>query len=169
MTPEDARAFVAFDAVSRRLGSRDTVEYWKSAPYPLSFMQGYEVKRRLQDAAAADPVATADIAHALATGDGLLDPEILARYDELDPGNARLRTIATDVLDNGAWRLLWMPASLPYYAPRGPYKAPAVRFDHEAIDLLLLDGRPAGGRERSLIRGRATDDARARSSMLATP
>ncbi len=73
VTPEDAQVPSSrFDPVSRRL-VRDTVEYWKSAPYPLSFMDGYDVKRRLQDAASGS-TATADIAHALAAGDGLLDP-----------------------------------------------------------------------------------------------
>ena len=127
VTAADARTFVAFDAVSRRLGAADPVEYWKSAPYPLSFMEGYDVKRRLRGAAATDPAAAADIAGALSGGDGLLDPEVLARYAEVDPGNARLRGLAADMLESGAWRLLWMPPSLAYYTPRGPYRTSAVR------------------------------------------
>ncbi len=127
VTAGDARTFVAFDTVSRRLGASDAVEYWKSTPYPLAFMEGYEVKRRLRAALATDPAAVADIARALAGGDGLLDPEMLARYAELDPGNGRLRGLAADMLESGAWRLLWMPASLPYHAPRGPYRAPSAR------------------------------------------
>ena len=35
--------------------------------------------------------------------------------------NARLRALASDTIDGGLWRLLWMPASLPYHEPGGPY------------------------------------------------
>jgi len=120
--PADTRAFVSFDAVSQRLGSRDTVEYWKSAPYPLSFMEGYEVKRRLRDAVETDPAAAADVAKRLSDGVGLVDPALVEAYRELDPGNARLRALAGDMLESEAWRLLWIPPSLPYYAPRGPFR-----------------------------------------------
>lgn len=81
VTPSDARTFVAFDTVNRRLGATDPVEYWKSAPYPLSFMEGYDVKRRLRTAIETDPLASAEVARALAGADGLLDPEMLARYE----------------------------------------------------------------------------------------
>ena len=123
VTPGDARAFVAFDAVSRIVRAPDPVEFWKSAPYPLSFMQDYHVKRRLRDTLEVDPGAAADVARALANGDGLVDPDSIARYDELDPGNARLRALSHDMIDSGAWRLLWLPPSLPYYAPRGAFRS----------------------------------------------
>lgn len=124
VTPGDVRTYLAFDTVSRSLGSGDGVEYWKSAPYPLSFMDGYDVKRKLR--AAADGSAAADIAAALRDGDGLLDPELLTRYEALDPGNARLRGLAGDMISSGAWQLLWIPASLPYYAPHGVWAKPGL-------------------------------------------
>jgi hypothetical protein len=126
VTQADARTFVALDAVSRRLGASDPIDYWKSAPYPLSFMEGYDVKRRLRDALFADPAAAADVAHALSGGDGLIDPVMLTRYEEVDSGNGRLRALASDMLDSGAWRLLWVPPSLPYYVPQGPYGSGAM-------------------------------------------
>ena len=118
--PDDLRAFVAFDRVSRSLGAGDAVEYWKSAPYPLSFMDGYDVKRRLRTASSAQSLSP-DAAGALAEGAGLLDPAAIRSYRRLDPGNARLRALAADVLESEAWRLLWIPSSLPYYRPRGPF------------------------------------------------
>ena len=118
--PDDLRAFVALDRVSRALGADDAVEYWKSAPYPLSFMDGYDVKRRLRAASSAGTLPP-DAVGALAEGAGLLDPAAIRAYRRLDPGNARLRALAGDVLESEAWRLLWIPPSLPYYRPRGPY------------------------------------------------
>src|SRR5690606_22050681 len=38
---------VAVDRVRRAVGGQDIVEYWKSAPYLLSFMKGYDLVRRL--------------------------------------------------------------------------------------------------------------------------
>ena len=43
-------------------------------------------------------------------------------YKEIDPANARLRSLFSNTVENGAWRLLWIPPSLPYYTPQeGPY------------------------------------------------
>ena len=126
VTPSDIRTFAMFDRVSRKVGGADTVEYWKSAPYPLSFMDGYDVKRRLRDAAS-NPAMAADLDELLDGADGLINPDALDAYAALDPGNARLRTIAADVLDNKAWRLLWIPPSLPYYeTPRSDFSSPSL-------------------------------------------
>ena len=40
------------------------------------------------------------------------------------PATRRLRALVADTLDQGWWRLLWMPASLPYVVPGGPYSDP---------------------------------------------
>jgi hypothetical protein len=127
VTPEDARTFVTFDRVSRAVGATDSIEYWKSAPYPLSFMEGYDVKRRLKDASS-DSQRGPELAAMLEGGDGLLDPAMLARYETVDPGNARLRNLATELLDTKAWRLLWVPASMPYYeTPRSDFSSATLR------------------------------------------
>jgi hypothetical protein len=124
VTISDVRSFVSFDTVSRTLGAGDSVEYWKSAPYPLSFMSSYQVKHKLR--AAIEARDDGDLAVALAGGHGLLDPSVLERYEALDPGNARLRGLATDYIEGGAWHLLWIPPSMPYYAPRGAWADAAL-------------------------------------------
>ena len=35
--------------------------------------------------------------------------------------------MAADTVDQGAWQLLWLPPSLPYYRPAGPFADPALR------------------------------------------
>ena len=47
-------------------------------------------------------------------------------YQQLDPGNAKLRGLTSDVLDRGSWRLAWVPAALPYYTPSGAFADPAL-------------------------------------------
>ena len=46
---------------------------------------------------------------------------------QVDPGNAKMRGLTNDVLDRGAWRLAWLPPSLPYYEPAGAYAEPQLQ------------------------------------------
>lgn len=62
-----------------------------------------------------DPRLAAAVAHA----EGLLDPANIRRYRKIDPGNAKLRALLDDVIERGAWQLLWIPPSLAYYTPGG--------------------------------------------------
>ena len=53
----DVAAYLAFQhavnaAAAGKLRHRDTVEYWKSAPYLVNFMHGYRVKQVLLEARA---------------------------------------------------------------------------------------------------------------------
>ena len=56
LEPVDVRAYSAFQsavdlaAASTGLTHRQTVEYWKSAPYLFNFMRGYKAKEALRDA-----------------------------------------------------------------------------------------------------------------------
>ena len=123
LEPSDVRTFAMVDQLSRRLSTNDPTDYWKSAPYLLNFMESYQLKHQIKATIAADGgVSLAD-----AIGPDLLLPrETLEAYGALDPGNARLRGVADDLLGSEAWRLLWMPPSLPYYEPAGPFAHPAA-------------------------------------------
>jgi hypothetical protein len=116
----DLQAYVVFDQVSRRLGTPDSLEYWKSAPYLLNFMESYKLKRSFRDAMK-KPALQRELATILSTRDGLLLMSAIESYGRVDPGNARLRALMHDVLDNEAWRLLWLPPSLHYYQPGKPF------------------------------------------------
>jgi hypothetical protein len=63
-----------------------------------------------------------EIAQALNGGHLSLRGEDLAAYKPIDPGNARLRSLLDDTVGRDMWRLLWLPASLPYYQLEGAYK-----------------------------------------------
>jgi hypothetical protein len=60
-----------------------------------------------------------------------IDPELLPWHDviayrTIDPRNARLRSLIENMVDIGAWQLLWVPPSLSYYHLEGPYANSAV-------------------------------------------
>jgi hypothetical protein len=42
-------------------------------------------------------------------------------FDTVDVAHGRLRWLADDTVGRGAWQLLWIPPSLPYLQPAGPY------------------------------------------------
>jgi hypothetical protein len=46
----DLRSYVALDRLARRLGAGDVLEYWKSTPYALNFMEGYKLTTSLEQA-----------------------------------------------------------------------------------------------------------------------
>ena len=52
---------------------------------------------------------------------GLLSRDEVERYTRLDPANALLRALHEVVIGRGAWRLLWIAPSLPYYEPGGAF------------------------------------------------
>lgn len=124
LDPADLRAYIAAARVSRHLGAGDPIEYWKSGSYLLNFMQSYKLKREMRQAYD-DPLRRLGLAQAL-DGDGLLQVASIEQYAAIDPGNARLRSLVADAVDSGAWRLLWMPPSMPYYELGPPFDGPAL-------------------------------------------
>jgi hypothetical protein len=127
-TSEDAKSFVAMQRVADHLEHGSVMEYWKSAPYALSFMERYIMKKRFADAA-----KTARSGRELASvlqgtgASGILSGEDVEAYAKIDPGNARLRALFADMLDSDAWRLLWLPPALPYYRGSGSFASDVAR------------------------------------------
>jgi Helicase conserved C-terminal domain len=123
--PNDVRAFVSAVEVGKVINHRhDLLEYWRSSPYLFEFMDEYMVKKDLQlQAKRANP----RLAEAFRASAGRLSWSDIASYKQLDPGNAKMRGLVTDVLDRGAWKLAWIPPSLPYYELAGAYAEPDLR------------------------------------------
>lgn len=128
----DLAGFVHLDRVARALDAGDQVEYWKSSAYPLNLMEDYKLKKSLEDALLT-PEAP-ELRRLLASGeDSLLNWETFDEYQMMDPGNARLRSLSRDSLETGNWQLLWMPPSLPYYQPEGPFRGIASAGDTKTL------------------------------------
>ena len=126
LAAEDLRSWRTFDDVARQIDRHDVFEYWRSTPYPLNLMDrnSYQVRTKFQAAAERNDPALAKL---LEQAPGLLDWDQIRRYNKVDPGNAKLRGLSEDVLDRGAWKLSWLPPSLPYYETAGAYAEPELR------------------------------------------
>jgi hypothetical protein len=115
----DIAAYRALHAISDAVHYGDPTEFWKSAPYLLSFMEDYKLKKDLESQQVHPPSAQAIAAILRSSGALSITRSDVERYAQIDPQNARLRWLLHDTVERGAWRLLWVPASLPYYAPAG--------------------------------------------------
>ncbi|MBI1873441.1 MAG: hypothetical protein HYS05_06060 [Acidobacteria bacterium] len=117
----DLTSYVALARVARALDHHDIIEYWKSAPYLLNFMDDYELKEAFKEAVGI-PGRCKELRQNLSgVGEALLSWDDIERYRKLDPRNAPLRHLMADVVDSGTWRLLWMPPALPYYKVGVPF------------------------------------------------
>ena len=120
----DVAAYVALQRVAKALDKPDTLEYWKSAPYLLSYMEEYTLKQSLRDRA-----GESDVYEALRQGGdaaGLTLPGVSMRaYQPIEAMNPRMRALAEQTVDTEAWQALWVPPSLSYYELAGPFAAMA--------------------------------------------
>ncbi|RKG69946.1 helicase [Corallococcus sp. CA054B] len=127
LTRDDALGYLALQKVARLCDHHDTLEYWKSTPYALNYMdEGYKLKRTLLERSE-DGQARLELARALtAPGNLRLPWAAIERYAEIDLGNARMRELVAQTLGRGAHRLLWLQPSLAYYRLRGAWAEPGA-------------------------------------------
>ncbi len=113
--------FVALKQLARLVGAPMSVEYWKSSAYFANFMDGYKIATKTKEALKKPELA--DQVARLLEKTHRIDFEKVASLAPLDHdmGNARLRSLAEETIDQGWWKLLWLPPTLPYLQPGGPY------------------------------------------------
>ncbi|MBQ1061980.1 MULTISPECIES: helicase-related protein [Micromonospora] len=124
VNPHDVRSYAAMRKIAKAVGAPMTVEYWKSAPYFLNFLDGYQLGAKVRAALKGQTVP--EVPTLLGTAQ-LLDAETIRRREPVDLGNGRLRQLAADTVDRGWWKLLWLPPSLPYHALDEPFATAARR------------------------------------------
>ena len=121
---EDLRQAEVIDRVASSVEAPDPIEYWKSAPYLLNLMRRYRLKERFEERCKEPSV---DLAAAVRDSrDMLLQPKAIQRYKPIPPANPRLRKLLEDTVEQGQWKWLWMPPSLPYLAPGDPFTGATV-------------------------------------------
>jgi hypothetical protein len=120
LEPADLRSYLALQRVARTLKQHDTMEYWKSSPYLLSFMDHYSLKQSLREGAQEPEIVAAF--RAAERHPGVFLPwEDLQSFGRIEARNPRLRELIHDTVDCGGWRALWMPPSMPYYNLSGVF------------------------------------------------
>lgn len=112
ISERDIQTFIAAQNLSET--THIPVEYVKSCPYPLSFMEHYHYKSVIKKL---KPEIKPKDCKML-----FVDERKLRSYEALPLNNARLERLMNVALDNGAESLLWVPPSIPYYQPGGVFK-----------------------------------------------
>lgn len=121
----DLIGYVALRRVAAHVDGQMTMEYWKSAPYFINFMDGYQLAAKVRDSLSNS--RGADGLPKLLASTQRLSSRALRQFEPIDLGNARLRQLAAETVEAGWWKLLWIPPSLPYLRPDGPYAEPFAR------------------------------------------
>lgn len=111
---DDVIEFATLRAFGDEIGAPIDIEYWKSIPYFANFMDGYKPGERAREKFATPEGAAAE---AILSGARSIDLDDVERFAPVDPGNGYLRALAAETVQQGWWRLLWMPPSMPYLVP----------------------------------------------------
>ena len=127
VTPDDLIASVRLQRAADKLDAGGVIEYWKSAPHFANFWSDYKIGRAFNDARDENPGTVAEVRELLRPGKELVRWADMERYLRVDPGNARLRWLLDQTVERDAWKLLWMPPSLPYYEPGQPFDSPEAQ------------------------------------------
>ncbi|MFW5997845.1 MAG: helicase, partial [Desulfovermiculus sp.] len=117
---EEILDYLAGQKLSEILGAGDYLEYWKSAPYLLSFMDEYKLKRTFEHFCSNGQHL--QIASLMQSHPFLVLPwSDIQDFKAMNWRNAKIRSLVQETLGQGIWKLLWMPPALSYYQPQGPY------------------------------------------------
>ena len=121
LTAEDVDDFLLLEKIGLEVDQPQVLEYWKSAPYLLSFMDGYKLKHEVEERLHVS--SDCRLAELLRNGGRAFLPwDQVEAYGQFDPANARLRSLLEWMERTEMWKLLWLPPSLPYYSESGPWK-----------------------------------------------
>lgn len=110
---DDMKGWAALRNLGATVDAPIDVEYWKSIPYFASFMDGYKPAERTKRLLAEGSPATARALRTTRT----LNADAVEAFDPVDLGNGHLRALAKETVENGWWKLLWMPPTMPYLEP----------------------------------------------------
>jgi hypothetical protein len=130
ITIDDIEDFVAIDQLTLYLNENlksklpIPVEYVKSCPFALSFLQDYQHHKNLISA-----LATSDkelLKLLKETKNLWLNTKAIDAYKNLLPSNklpnAKIRLLTEDAIGSNGWKLLWIPPTTSYYNFDGAYK-----------------------------------------------
>lgn len=109
--------YAGLQRVATALQVPDLLEYWRSAPAPLSFLSGYKLRENLTEALGAEDET---LIAALKTPGLFLDT---AGAPGPESGHARTAALAQALIDAGQHRIAWLPPSRPSYVLGGPFAA----------------------------------------------
>jgi hypothetical protein len=123
----DVADYLSLARIAEVVEHHEPIEFWKSAPYLLNFMDEYRLREEFDDGCCDAQVLEALRSAIASAGNLMLNWEDVTRYNMLDPANARLRWLFSRKVKSGMWRLLWLPPSAPSRQLEGAFAEDGVR------------------------------------------
>ena len=120
ITAGDIHTFLDMGKLLKSIGDERSllVDYAKSTPYLMSYMNHYKVKERIEKFFKKNPEEIST-----ARGKYLwINRSWLEHYDEIPANNARLEELKRRIFQNRSELYMWVPPSKPYYGLDGVYK-----------------------------------------------
>ena len=151
LTAEDVGDFLALEKIGREVEQPQVLDYWKSAPYVLSFMDDYRLKTDVADRL---PLSSEDNLAQHLTSGGRVSP-VMGRRAGLRAPRPRQRPTAEPARVVGAIRRLATPlgAAVSALLRRVGSLATSPRGEPlETSDLLDLAGGAQGDRDHGQLR-----------------
>jgi hypothetical protein len=106
--------FINIDKIAQVVKHRSCMEYWKSSPYLLNFMDDdYKFKKDCRKEIDDGSVKMEDAL--LSAKKNFLPWRKVSNYREISANNHELRVLLNNTMKDKAWKLLWIPPSLLYY------------------------------------------------------
>ena len=116
----DIHTYLDMGRMLRNIGEERSllIDYAKSTPYLMSYMNHYKVKERVERIIKRNPEEASKT-----KGKYLwIDRNWLENYGELPSNNARLEELKRQIFYNHSELYMWVPPSRPYYKLEGVYK-----------------------------------------------
>lgn len=116
---EDITSFINAQKLVDNIGLNINVpvDYVKSSPYIMSFMNNYKLKKDIENYFKMNP----DEINKMNKDTFWLNEKEIDKYNKISFNNARLTNLMTHVLKDHAEKLLWIPPSKPYYDLKGVF------------------------------------------------
>jgi hypothetical protein len=123
-TAADIATFAEMDQLSLHLGAPNVMEIWKSSPYLLNFMEDYKLSQGFREhLKAGDEIAC----RAVTAGQGFLPEGAIDRYEAIDLANPKVRALIAHLEKHRAFKLLWLPPTLPTTTLEGVFATKEAR------------------------------------------
>lgn len=120
ITEQDIKSYVQLQELLKNIGATFTVpvDYVKSAPYLMSFMRDYQLKRKIEKYFIDHP----DKIRKVNKEFFWVKRATFNNYEKVPNNNARLDNVMLHTFKDNAELLLWVPPAHPYYELQGVFK-----------------------------------------------
>lgn len=116
--PPDVQSAFALERISKQVAAPESLEYWKSIPFPINYLKNYSIRRKMNQLEG-DKGLMRTLRHAKPF---MLAGDDIDQYKPLNIRHGQIRDFIKSIISNGFHKLLWVPPSMPYTTPAGPFK-----------------------------------------------